>query len=245
MSFFGGIRQPLDDIFSPRNTHNGHTGDFPHPPLQIPVVGRNDIDFMLHDAIDEAIIRIDTLVVALQPLPAFIPRDAQGDPILGAELFELGHDAVGDDGNALGIQTVHHGRLEFEFVLHGVGEEIGVDEDGVGRDECRVVLVEEGGGDLRDFADELVVSGLSFGFGLLLELVLLARVGELAGWILKFGSACRSLQAGVAMADDSFHLRELSSTLLDAHAGLRWIGWGFLNEGLCRACIFENPRSII
>ena len=50
-----------------------------------------------------------------------------------------------------------------------MGEEVGVDKDGVGRDESGIVLEEERGGDLGDFADDLVggfLFGDKLGFGL-------------------------------------------------------------------------------
>ena len=81
-------------------------------------------------------------------------------------------------------------------MLHGVGEEVGVNEDGVGRDEGGVVLEEERGGDLWSvvvrlvsevqnasesewwgpihFADDLVAFGFPLGFYLAFVLVLLS-----------------------------------------------------------------------
>ena len=119
---------------------------------------------MLHHPIHEAIIRIDPLVIAFQPLPALVPRDPQRDPVFLPQFLQLGHDAVGDDGDAFRVQAVHHGAQQLELVLHRVAEEIGVDEDGVGRDEGGVVLVEEGGGYLGDLAGEARVLGEGFGF---------------------------------------------------------------------------------
>ena len=52
------------------------------------------------------------------------------------------------DRCAFCVQAVHHGWEELEFVLDGMREKIGVHEDGVGRAERRIVLEEEGGGDL-------------------------------------------------------------------------------------------------
>ena len=55
--------------------------------------------------------------------------------------------------------------------MYGVGEEVGVDQDGVGGDERVVVREEEGRGDLGDFADDLggrFLLGDELGFGLVL-----------------------------------------------------------------------------
>jgi len=71
-------------------------------------------------------------------------------------------------------------------MLDSVGEEICVDEDGVGRFQSGVVLEEEGGGDLGDFADYLFASVRFGGFGLGEELVF--------------------FEARIAFADDAFDL---------------------------------------
>jgi hypothetical protein len=62
------------------------------------------------------------------------------------KLLQLSNRAVCNYRDTFRVETIHHCREEFEFLLDGVGEEIGVDEDGIGRDEGGVVLKEEGGG---------------------------------------------------------------------------------------------------
>lgn len=62
-------------------------------------------------------------------------------------------------------------------------EEIGVDEDVVGRCEGSVVLKKEGGGDLRNLSDKFIVVRLLLCFILALVLVL--------------------LEAGISLADDT------------------------------------------
>jgi hypothetical protein len=114
------IRQPLNHILTPRHTDNGHTRDLPNSPLQIPIVGRHQINAMLHNAIDETVIRIRSLVVALQSLPALIPRYPESDAVFGPEFLELGHDAGCDYGRGFGVEAVHEGALEVEFRVHGV-----------------------------------------------------------------------------------------------------------------------------
>ena len=73
------------------------------------------------------------------PLPPLIPGNPQRDPVLGAQLLQLGHDAIGDDDAAGCVQRIHQGGQEIELVLDGVGEEVGVEEDLVGRGEGGVV----------------------------------------------------------------------------------------------------------
>jgi len=52
--------------------------------------------------------------------------------VLGAEFFELAHDAVGDAWDAFGEEAVHHGAYHVHFVFDGEVDEVGVDEDVVG-----------------------------------------------------------------------------------------------------------------
>lgn len=103
---------------------------------------------MLHDPIHDTIVRIRALVITLQSFPALVPRNAQRNAVLGAEFFQFSHYAGCDYGRGLGVQKVHEGLVELEFCLDGVGQEVGVDQDGVRRPEGGVCLEEEGGGDL-------------------------------------------------------------------------------------------------
>ena len=104
---------------------------------------------MFQDPVHQAVIGICALVVTLEPLPSLIPCYAQGDTVFGTEFLQLGHDAGCDDGGAFGVEEVHERGLQFKLAAHRVGEEIGVYEDGVGRDEGGVGLEEEGRGGLR------------------------------------------------------------------------------------------------
>lgn len=155
---------------------------------------------MLLHAVHEAIVGVDALVIALQALPALVAGDAQRDAVLGAEFLELGHDARGDDGHALGVQAVHHRGLQLQLVLHRVREEVGVHEHRVRRHERRVVLEEERGADLRDLAHHRLSS---FG-GFPLASVFVA-------FFLVF------LEAGVALADDTLDGGELAGFFDAAH----------------------------
>lgn len=146
------VRQPLDDVFALRNAHNGHTGNLPDPPLQIAIVGRHKIDPVLQHPLHDAVISIRALVIALQALPALVPRNPQRNPVLGPQLLQLGHDAGGDDGRGFGVQQVHEGLVELELGVHRVREEVGVDEDRVGRAQGGVGLEEQRGADLGHFA---------------------------------------------------------------------------------------------
>ena len=125
-SFLWGTRQSFDDVFATSNAHNRHTINLPYPPLQVPIVGRNDVDLMFENVVDDAVIRIGSLVRTVQAFPSLVPCDLESDAVLWAEFLHLSHDAaraglakprafenpnapVRDDGHALSIQTVHHG----------------------------------------------------------------------------------------------------------------------------------------
>jgi len=138
------VHIPFNHILPSRHTNNRHTGYLPHPPLQIAIIGRDQINPLLHHAIHDTVVRIRALVIALQPLPTLVPRNLQRDAVLGSQLLQLGHDAARDDGLAGGIEGVHEGGQEREFVVDGVGEEVGVDEDLVGGLEGGIVLEEHG-----------------------------------------------------------------------------------------------------
>jgi hypothetical protein len=98
---------------------------------------------VLHHPLHDAVVGICTLVIALQPLPSFIACYAQGDAVLRAQLLQLGHYASGYDGRRFGVEEVHERLVELELSVDGVGEEIGIYEDGVRRAEGGVGLEEE------------------------------------------------------------------------------------------------------
>jgi hypothetical protein len=85
-------------------------------------------------------------MITLQPFPAFIPRYPKRYAVFRPKFLEFGHHAGGYDGVAFRVEGVHEGFKEGELALDGMGEEVGVDEDGVGGNEGGVVLEEEGGG---------------------------------------------------------------------------------------------------
>lgn len=50
------------------------------------------------------------------------------------QLFKLGHYAICNTRYAFGIEAIHHAADEVELVLKAEVDEVGVDEDTVGRD---------------------------------------------------------------------------------------------------------------
>lgn len=60
---------------------------------------------------------------------------------------ERGEGEREGEGRTFSIETVHHAAHELELVLQTEVDEVGVDEDAVGRDERGVVCEEKGGRD--------------------------------------------------------------------------------------------------
>lgn len=126
-------------------------------------------------------------MIASQALPPLIPRQAQGQTEPGAQLLQLGHDAVGDADLALGVEQVHQPRQQVDLAAHRQRQEVCVNEDGVGRAQALVCVEEEMRRLLRDAS------------GLLVGLFLVGR--RLLGLLLG-----RRLEPGVARADDALGL---------------------------------------
>jgi hypothetical protein len=139
------IWQPLDNVLALRYADNRHTRNFPDPPLQIPIVRRHKVNPVLHNPLHDTVIRIGTLMIALQSLPALVPCNAQRNPILWPQLLQLSHHTGGNDGRRLCIQQVHERLVELEFRVHRVREEVGIDEHRVRRPQGGVGLEEERG----------------------------------------------------------------------------------------------------
>jgi hypothetical protein len=72
--------------------------------------------------------------------------------VLGPELLELAHDAVGYARRALRQEAVHHRPHDVHLVPYREVDEVCIDQDVVGRPELRVVLEEEGAHGLVDVA---------------------------------------------------------------------------------------------
>lgn len=115
----------------------------PNSSLEITIVCRHNIDTVLDDPINKTVIGICTLVIALDSLEARVFGNAQCQAVLLAEFLQLGDHAVGDDRRAFGVEAVHHGGNDFQLVLDGMGDKIGIDEDGVGRCQGGVILEEK------------------------------------------------------------------------------------------------------
>jgi hypothetical protein len=126
--------------------HDGHSWYFSNATLEVLIAGGHDVAPMLPHTLHETVISIGPLVVALQSLEPRVFGDPQGQTVLDAELLQLSDHAIGDVGDALAEEAVHAGLEDVQLVLDGEVDEVGVDEDAVGRTEGVVVREEEAGG---------------------------------------------------------------------------------------------------
>lgn len=97
---------------------------------------------MLLDSLNNAIIGIRAGMRALQSLPPFILGQAQRQPVLVTQLLKFCNGALGNDGDALGVQQIHQTWQHLDLRADGVREEVRVEEDVVRRAE-RLVCLEE------------------------------------------------------------------------------------------------------
>lgn len=65
----------------------------------------------------QAVVSVCPLVGARQSLEPRVLRQAERHAVLGPELLELSHHAVGDARDGLRQQAVHHGLDDVELVL--------------------------------------------------------------------------------------------------------------------------------
>lgn len=137
--------QPLDNVLAPGDLHDGHAGDLAQAPLEVLVVGADDVDARLGDAVEDAVVGVDALVLALEDLEVLALGYAEGEPVLGPELLQLwgrvlvgglegrqgpgggmaggwrtSEDTGGDEHVDLGVEAVHAGLHQGELPLDGV-----------------------------------------------------------------------------------------------------------------------------
>merc|ERR1712154_600195 len=111
------IRHPLDSVAALRDVHDGHAGNLANAPLKVLVAGGYDVALVLGDALHETVVGVRASVQTRQSLKARVLGDAQCDAVLGAQLLELGHHAVGQVRHALRVQAVHHRLDNVELVF--------------------------------------------------------------------------------------------------------------------------------
>lgn len=114
----------------------------PDTSLEVTIVRRNNVNAMLDDTVYQTVIGICSLVVTLDSLEPRVLGDTQGKSVFRAKLLQLGKYAIRDDRDTFGIQTIEHGRNNLEFVLNGMGDEIGIDKYRVWGSKRSIVLEE-------------------------------------------------------------------------------------------------------
>jgi len=123
------------------------------------------------DALNKAVICVGAGVRAREALETGIAGNTQGNPVSVAQLLKLSHNAVRNTRDTLGVEAVHHAADEVELVLQAEVDEIGVDENAIGRYQGGIVCEEKGRGYLWYSADGFCF--LLFLLFLLLQLIFL------------------------------------------------------------------------
>lgn len=98
---------------------------------------------MLHDPLYDTVIGVGTRMLAPESLVPFIPGRPESQAVFRAQLFQLGKDAVGDDGDALGQEQIHQASFDVDFGADRMGEEVGVEEDLIGRFQAGICVEEQ------------------------------------------------------------------------------------------------------
>ena len=211
------IRQSLDVVFSLGHTDDGHTRNFPNPPLQVLVVRRYNVYPVLDHSVDNAVVCICSLVVALESLPSLVTRDPQSNAVLWSQFFQFGHDAGCDDWSHRCVETIHHGLEKIKLMVNSQGKKVGIDQNRIWRLQCFVVLEEEVGRHLgavtcmirSSESNSALIPNLHLSDNIFLLLLFFLLRGVLRNLIL--------LQPCISLSDDAFDGRELASLLLDTH----------------------------
>jgi hypothetical protein len=108
------------------DVHDGHSWNFSYSPLEVLVAGGHDVASVLLDAVDEAVVGVGALVVALEALEAWVFGNAEGYSVLNSEFLEFSDHAVGDVGDALAEEAVHGSLEDVQFVLDAEVDEVGI-----------------------------------------------------------------------------------------------------------------------
>ena len=137
-----GFGHALDCVLVRHDVHDWHPWNLPDAAFEVLVTGGDDEAAVLADAFDDAVVGVGAAVLALESFEAGVLRYFEGESVAHSELFEFADHAVSDVGDALAEEAVHAGLEDVEAVLDGEVDEVGVDEQAVGRAQG-VVLSEE------------------------------------------------------------------------------------------------------
>lgn len=121
-----------------------------NPALEVLITSGHNVAAMLLAPLNQAVISIRTSVTARNSLKPRILCQAQRQSVLLAQLLQLRHDTIGDTGDALCQQTVHHGLIDLELVFDRKVDKVGIDKNMIRRTKLCVILEEHCGGSLID-----------------------------------------------------------------------------------------------
>lgn len=121
--FFGAknLWHALHCIFTARYIHDGNTRDLTQPSSEFLIAGSHNEAAVLFDHANNVVICIVALVhVTGHAQEARILGKAQGDAVFFSKFLQLGHDTIENNGDALGVEAVHHAFDDIEFVANAV-----------------------------------------------------------------------------------------------------------------------------
>ena len=155
----------LDGVLVLCDVHDRHARDLPDAPAQVLVARGHDVAPVHRHAPHQAVVRVRPLVVARQPHEAGVLGDLQRDAVLGPQLLQLRHHAVGDVRHALGVQAVHDAGDHLQLVGDAEVDEVGVQQHVVGGPQLLVVPEEQRAGSGGHADDLLFLALCLFGPG--------------------------------------------------------------------------------
>ena len=124
------FRHSFDCIFTLRNVHNRYTWNLADAASQVLITSRDNKTTVLFHHLNNIVIRIMTLFqIAWHTKKARILCQAKSNSVLCAELFQLRHDAIQNNWDALCVKAIHH-RLDYvQLVPNGKVDKIGINND--------------------------------------------------------------------------------------------------------------------
>ena len=128
------------------NVHDRYSGYFSYSTFEVLVASPNYVYSVLFDSFYNAVVSISSFVVAFESLKAGVLSNFKSDSIFNTKFLKFSDHAVWNVRNALPEQTIHRGLEYIEFVLDWKVDEIGIEQNSVGRTQRIIVVKEQTGG---------------------------------------------------------------------------------------------------
>lgn len=103
--------------------------NIPDTSFEIAIIGGHNVNTVLNEAIYQAVVGIGSFMIAFDSLKPRVFGYPQCKSVFRAKLLEFRHDTIGHNGDTFRIQAIHHCWDHLQFVLDGMGDEIGVNQN--------------------------------------------------------------------------------------------------------------------